>query len=200
MGRLILVRHGESAGNRDRIFATSPHDLPLTELGYGQASEAGQLIAARFHPELVVSSEMLRASETARVIADVLKVPLRLQPDLHEREIGAHRGRSYDSLLSEPDYDHERPWAWKPRGGESYEGVQARVGPILDRLATEHADNDIVVVSHGGVMTCLWAYVTGSWEGAYVPPNCGIVLLQHNARGYGAPLIIDGESVDHAGG
>ena len=200
MGKLILVRHGESAGNRDRIFAISPHDVPLTELGYAQASEAGQLIAARFHPELVVSSEMLRASETARVIADVLGVPLHIEPDLHEREVGAHRGRSYDSLGQEPDFDPQRAWAWIPRGGESYEGVQARVGPILDRLATEHADKDIVVVSHGGVMTCLWAYVTGNWEGAYVPPNCGIVLMEHHAQGYGAPLIIDGESADHAGG
>ena len=98
MSKLILVRHGESSGNRDRIFAISPHDLPLTELGYAQASEAGQLIAARFQPELVVSSDMRRASETARVIAGALGLPLQFEPDLHEREIGAHRGRSYDSL------------------------------------------------------------------------------------------------------
>jgi hypothetical protein len=49
-------------------------------------------------------------------------------------------------------------------------------------------------------MTCLWAYVTGSWDGAYVPPNCGIVLFERDAQGYAAPLIIDGESTDHAGG
>ena len=125
-------------------------------------------------------------------------MPLRVEPDLHEREIGAHRGRPYDSFLSEPDYDPQRPWAWKPQGGESYEEVQARVGPILDRLAA--ADSEIVVVSHGGVMTCLWAYVTGRWEGAYVPPNCGIVVVEHGVRGYSAPLIVDGEPADHAGG
>lgn len=198
--RLILVRHGESAGNRDRIFAVSPHDLPLTELGYRQASEAARLIAARFHPKLVVSSEMLRASETARIISGALGLPLRLEADLHEREIGAHRGRSYDSFLSEPDYDPQRPWAWKPQGGESYEEVQARVGPILDRLAAAGAGSETIVVSHGGVMTCLWAHVTGRWEGAYVPPNCGIVLIEHGPLGYGAPLIIDGDAADHAGG
>ena len=200
MSKLILVRHGESAGNRDRIFAVSPHDLPLTELGYTQASGAARLIAARFHPRRVVSSEMLRARETARVIAAALDLPLRLEPDLHEREIGAHRGRPYDSFLSEPDYDPLHPWAWKPRGGESYEEVQARVGPILDRLAAEDPDGETVVVSHGGVMTCLWAYVTGRWEGAYVPPNCGIVVVEHGVRGYSAPLIVDGEPADHAGG
>jgi probable phosphoglycerate mutase len=200
MGRLILVRHGESAGNRDRIFALSPHDLPLTELGYRQAAGAAHIIAARFNPRLVVSSEMLRASETARIIAGALDVPLQLEPNLHEREIGAHRGRSYDSPLAEPAYDPLRPWAWKPEGGESYEEVQARVGPILDRLAAAHADSEVVLVSHGGVMTCLWAYVTGNWEGAYVPPNCGIVAIEHGPQGYAAPLIIDGEAADHAGG
>jgi broad specificity phosphatase PhoE len=200
MSKLILVRHGESAGNRERIFAVSPHDLPLTELGYAQAKNAALLIAARFHPQQVVSSEMLRASETARVIAGALGLPLRLEPDLYEREIGAYRGRPYDSFLSEPDYDPQRQWAWKPRGGESYEEVQARVAPILDRLAAADPNGETVVVSHGGVMTCLWAYVTGRWEGAYVPPNCGIVLVEHSARGYSAPLIIDGETADHAGG
>jgi 2,3-bisphosphoglycerate-dependent phosphoglycerate mutase len=200
MGKLILVRHGESAGNRDRIFAVSPHDLPLTELGYRQAAGAAQIIAARFHPELVVSSEMLRASETARVIAGALDVPLQLEPNLHEREIGAYRGRPYGSFLSEPDYDPLRPWAWKPEDGESYEDVQTRVGPILDRLAAAHADSEVVLVSHGGVMTCLWAHVTGSWEGAYVPPNCGIVMVAYGPQGYAAPLIVDGEATEHAGG
>ncbi len=120
---------------------------------------------------------------------------------MHEREIGAHRGRSYDSFLTEPDYDPQRPWAWKPEGGESYEEVQARVGPILDRLAAEHPGGDIVVVSHGGVMTCLWAYVTGRWDNTYVPPNCGIVLIEHGPPGYSQPLIIDdGERTLDAGG
>jgi broad specificity phosphatase PhoE len=192
VSNIILVRHGESSGNRDRIYAVSPHDLPLTELGYRQAQHAAQRIAELFDPRLVVTSAYKRASETARIIAGVLGQPLEFEPNLHEREFGAHRGRSYDSFLTEPDYDPRRPWAWKPQGGESYEEVQARVGPILDRLAAAHSGKDVVVVSHGGVMACLWAYVTGRWEGAYVPPNCGIVLIEHTAQGYSQPRVIDG--------
>jgi broad specificity phosphatase PhoE len=191
MSNLILVRHGESAGNKERIFATSPHDLPLTELGYAQALAAARRIAELFHPKIVVSSAYIRASETARVIAGALGVPLDVQLDLHEREVGVHRGRSYDSFLDAPDYDAARPWAWKPEGGESYEQVQARVGPILDRLAKVHADKDIVIVSHGGVMTTLWAYVAGTWEEAYVPPNCGMVVIEHGPKGYSKPRVID---------
>lgn len=201
MSKLILVRHGESSGNQERIFAVSPHDLPLTELGYRQAQQTAQLIATLFQPELVVTSVYRRASETARIIAGALGLPLECEADLHERDIGAHRGRSYDSFLTEPDYDPQRPWAWKPQGGESYEEVQARVGPILDRLAAAHPAKDVVVVSHGGVMTCLWAYVTGRWDGAYVPPNCGIVLIEHGPNGYSSPLIVAGEDgAEDAGG
>jgi probable phosphoglycerate mutase len=187
MSKLILVRHGESSGNRDRIYAVSPHDLPLTELGYRQAQEAARRIAELFNPQLVVTSAYKRASE--------------FEPNLHEREFGAHRGRSYDSFLTEPDYDSRRPWAWKPQGGESYEDVRARVGPILDRLAAAHPGEDVVVVSHGGVMACLWAHVTDRWEDAYVAPNCGIVLIEHTPKGYLPPRVIDGaQSANHAGG
>ncbi len=201
MSKLILVRHGESSGNRDRIYATSPHDLPLTELGYRQAQESARRIAELFRPELVVTSAYRRASETARIIAGALALPLEIEPNLHEREIGAHRGREYDSFLTEPDYDPQRPWAWKPDGGESYEDVQARVAPILDRLAAAHPAKDVIVVSHGGVMLCLWAYVAGRWDDAHVPPNCGIVVIEHGPRGYSQPRVIDpAGSVKHAGG
>src|ERR1700721_885264 len=163
MSKLILVRHGESFGNRDRIYAVSPHDLPLTELGYRQAQHAALRIAELFHPRLVVTSAYKRASETARIIAGVLGQPLEVEPDLHEREFGAHRGRSYDSFLTEPDYEPQRPWAWKPQGGESYEDVQARVGPILDRLPAAPAGKGGGVVSDGGGVACVWGGVPGSW-------------------------------------
>lgn len=192
MSKLILVRHGESSGNRDRIYATSPHDLPLTELGYFQAQDVAGRIAALFQPQIVVTSAYRRASETARIIAGALGLPLQIEADLHEREIGAHRGRAYDSFLTEPDYDPLRPWAWRPEGGESYEEVQARVGPVLDRLAAAHPSKDVIVVSHGGVMACLWSYVTGSWDDTHVPPNCGLVLIEHGSSGYSLPRVIDG--------
>ncbi len=201
MGNIILVRHGESRGNRERVFADSPHDLPLTDVGYRQAHAAAHRIGELFKPSLVVTSDYLRARETARVIAEALAVPLRVELNLHEREVGAHRGMSYDSLAQAPDYDAIRPWAWQPKGGESYEEVQARVAPIMDRIAAAHADDDVVLVSHGGVMVTLWAHAAGDWSGAHVPPNCGIVLIAHGPTGYSPPRVIGAQaSVADAGG
>ena len=201
MGKLILVRHGESAGNRDRIFANDPHSLPLTELGYTQASEVALLIGSRFNAQLVVSSPYVRARETARVIASTLKLPLSIEPDLYEREVGAHRGQSYDSLASAPNYDPQRPWAWRPEGGESFLDVEGRVAPILHRLRAEHRERDVVVVSHGGVMLTLWSHILKRWDAAYIAPNCGVLLIEHGPEGFKDPLIIDAaEAAADAGG
>ena len=201
MGKLILVRHGESVGNRERIFTTTPHELALTELGYEQARSAGHFIASRFKTEVVVSSPYTRARETARVIAEVLTLPVEIEPYLHERDVGSLKGQSYESILTAPGFDPQRPWLWEPPDGESYEDVKNRVGPILDRLAITHPTRDVVVVSHGGVMMALWAHVTGIWDNAHVPPNCGIIVVEHHSKGYMAPQIIgEGVSAKDAGG
>ena len=201
MGKLILVRHGESEGNRDRMFAVEPRPLPLTELGYRQAREAGEKIACLFKPCKVVASNYLRAHETARVIAERFGMSVDTEDQLHEREVGELRGRSYDSIRSSPDYDPQRFWAWTPKGGESFLDVSKRVVPIIHRLAQMHLGRDVVVVSHGGVMKTLWAHFTGDWHGAYTPPNCGIVLVEHSAQGYGQPTVVgEWAGADHTGG
>jgi len=196
MGKLILVRHGESVGNRERIFTTTPHELALTELGHEQAQHAGQYIASNFKTEVVVTSPYIRARETARIIAEILKLPLEIEPYLHERDVGTLKGQPYESVFAAPGYDPQRPWLWEPPGGESFEDVKRRVGPILDRLATAHPTRDVVVVSHGGVMMALWAHVTGVWDNAHVPPNCGIILIEHHSKGYMAPQVIGAEARD----
>jgi broad specificity phosphatase PhoE len=72
--------------------------------------------------------------------------------------------------------------------------VRARVAPVLDRIVMKHPHDDLVIVSHGGVMRCTWAHVTGKWEGAHVPPNCGIVLIEHQAGEYQAPQVVHGHA------
>jgi broad specificity phosphatase PhoE len=95
-------------------------------------------------------------------------------------------------LHAAPDFDAARPWAWRPAQGESYDDVRARVGPVMDRIAREHPNGDVIIVSHGGVMLALWAYAAGSWDAAHAPPNCGIVLIEHDSNGYSMPQVISG--------
>ena len=200
MGRLVLVRHGESEGNVTRIFTTSPMTLALTELGRKQALEAAGVIQAISDPRIVIASPYVRARDTGAIIAKELNLSLEIRAGLHERETGEFAGRPYESIFEAEGYDHSRPWTWVPPGGESYEHVRDRVGPILDELVARFSDDD-VVVSHGGVMVSMWAHMTGRWDDAHVPANCGIVLVEHRQGQFLRPQLIGNQqSQRDAGG
>ena len=71
----------------------------------------------------------------------------------------------------------------------------------LDSVADSNTNKEVIVVSHGGVMMCLWAYAAGSWDDAHAPSNCGMVLIEHGPKGYSLPRVIDDAiSVKDAGG
>ncbi|HUN59071.1 MAG TPA: histidine phosphatase family protein [Candidatus Binataceae bacterium] len=192
-GRLILVRHGESEGNRDRRFTISS-EVELTEKGIQQAHEVAQRIKARFQPELIISSSFRRAWQTSAIIADELNLPIEVVEDIHERDLGTLRGESYDRLRElvklAPDFDPKQGWLWRPEGGESYEDVRLRVTAAFDKLRGRFPEHEVVIVSHGGVMLSMWAHITGKWEGSHLPPNCGIVLVEHDGERFDMPQII----------
>ena len=200
MGKLMMVRHGESEGNAVRRFTTSP-EAKITELGRRQAYEAALKIKELFRPSLIIASTYARARETGRIIAEELGVALELEADFREQSLGRLAGQPYESVLADPTFDPARSWIWRPPGGESHEDVLKRVGPALDTVARKYAEHELVIVSHGGVMRSAWRHVTGSWDDAHVPPNCGIVLIEHQAGRYARPRIVHGESsVRESGG
>jgi len=179
-GRLILVRHGESEGNRAQRFSPNP-DIRLTEVGVEQARESGRLIARHFRPTRVVASSYHRAQHTARLIAETVGYAgeILIEPDLRERGIGELAGEPYRSMREHPEYEVSRFWDWRPRGGESLADVQLRAAPVLVRLADAHPREDVVVVSHGGVMLALCAHVEGGWTRPRVARNCEILVVSH---------------------
>ena len=190
MGRLLLVRHGESQGNRERVFTRSD-DVPLTELGRRQARDAAERLATRFHARRIVSSPFRRAQDTAAIIAEVIGLPVDVEPALRERHWGELVGRPYGEARRHPDYDPTRYWEWRPPGdGETLAEVALRAGAVLDRIAATGDGEDVVVVSHGGVMHALWWHVTGEWRTGRVVDNAGLVVVEHErGRWRGARLV-----------
>jgi broad specificity phosphatase PhoE len=189
-GRLILVRHGESEGNRDRTFTQSP-DVPLTPHGCQQARAAADRIAKRYAPARVVASPFARARQTAQIIAGVLALSVDIEPAFREQSFGVLAGQPYDALLNDITYHDGPRWNWRPPGGESLVDVHERVVPAFDRIARTYAGHDVVVVSHGGVMVALWAYVAGAWDGATIAPNAGIVVIEHRDGRYAPPVRVE---------
>jgi broad specificity phosphatase PhoE len=201
-GRFIMVRHGESEGNRERRFTISS-DVPLTELGRQQAMEVAGVIARTFKPSMVISSPFRRARQTSEIIAAELKLEIEIVNELHERDLGCLKGHSYDDLralvVKDPAYDPARGWLWRPDGGESYEDVRRRVVGAVEGLLRRYPGDEIVVVSHGGVMLSVWAHIVGQWQGAHLPPNCGIVLVEHDGQQMRPPRIVQGNQEGEIG-
>lgn len=193
-GRLILVRHGESEGNRDRTFTQNPQ-VPLTPLGREQARAAALRIAQQYRPSRIVASPYVRAWQTAEIIGAVLGLPVDPEPQLREQSFGVFAGQPYDALLSDAAYHDGPRWHWRPEGGESLTDVYERVVPVFERLTRASDETDVILVSHGGVMLAICAYVTGSWDGVTVTPNAGIVVVEHTGGTYSAPLTLAGDRV-----
>ena len=197
-GSIVLVRHGESVANRDRHFAEGG-DNPLTELGLQQARELAPIVAARFRPPVVLTSEFLRARQTATILAEHLNVPLQVIEGIHERDFGSLKGLPYqhywDMKKSDPSYDPARDWIWEPPDGESREAVRLRVIAALKSVAAQFSNQEVVVVCHGVVISSVFAHVTGNWEEAPIPANCGMAILEHEDGEFQRVEVVDGCAV-----
>jgi broad specificity phosphatase PhoE len=193
MGKLIMVRHGESEGNAIRHFTRSG-EAKITELGRRQALDAAVRIKLMFRPIRVIASTFARARETGLIIAAELGIPIEYEAEFREMSLGDLAGKPYESVAKYPTFDPKRSWEWRPPNGESHEDVLMRVAPVLDSVAGKYPDDEIVIVSHGGVMRAVWAHVTGKWENAHVPPNCGIVAIEHHHGRYREPEVVHGET------
>lgn len=192
MARLVLIRHGESEGNRDRVFTATP-EVPLTDAGRAQVAAAATWIAARYAPARIVSSPFRRARQTADILAAALGLPVTVEEDLRERSYGELAGQPYTVARETAGYDPARFWTWcPPGGGETLEDVARRAGAALDRVARTAPDHDAVVVSHGAVMMGLWWHVTGAWRAGRVARNAGVMVVEHEAGHYrGATAVED---------
>src|SRR2546427_7954961 len=127
MGRLLLIRHGESEGNRDRVFCRTP-DVPLTEEGRCQARAAGEWIAERYAPVRIVTSPFARARQTADILAGVLGLAVVVEPGLRERSYGGVAGQAHRGRPGDPDYRPGVYWLGGPPGGGRLVRGGARAG------------------------------------------------------------------------
>jgi len=173
MTRFFLVRHGETEWNKNRIIQ-GVSDIPLNDTGRAQAAAVGDILAAhRF--DLLVSSPLSRAMETATIIATRLGMPAPLVVgDLVERNYGEAEGSS--GL----DLDIRYPDGAEVPGRESREEVTTRVVRVLNDLAIRHPEADILAVAHGGVIRSVVEYAA---PGLHKEPitNCSVHSFRHIA-------------------
>jgi broad specificity phosphatase PhoE len=146
---ILLIRHGETAGNRNRIIQVP--ETPLSQRGLEQAARLGQRLAKAPISE-IWTSHLPRARMTAAAIEATTGASAREEPDLEERSFGDLRGTAYDDIDFNPFAD-----GYAPPGGETWEVFNERVDRMWEKIERHWLDrfskaSDVVhfaVVSHG---------------------------------------------------
>ncbi len=156
--RLICVRHGETAWNVEARLQ-GQLDIPLNDRGREQARRTAHWLAED-RPDVVVSSDLVRAQATASAIATFNRCPLELDPGLRERSFGSFQGLTHTEVAERWPAQAAR---WKtrdpefaPGDGESLTVFFARCLEATLRIAEAHAGKTVVLVAHGGVLDCLY--------------------------------------------
>jgi broad specificity phosphatase PhoE len=155
--KLYFVRHGESTANILMEFSNSGFKHPLTEKGVEQARTlAHSLTGIRF--ERIYSSPILRAMQTAQILAESLPSPLEISEALREWNVGIYEGTTDPAgwdlhrRVQEDWYYHQK-FDSKMPGGENFHEIRARFVPFIDDLVQQGKDTDqnYMLVAHGGL-------------------------------------------------
>lgn len=160
---LILIRHGETDWNRELRFQGHV-DVPLNDIGHEQARRLGLRLAGETVQHLI-SSDLMRAQQTAAPAAVQLELDIVTSAALREQHFGVVEGMRADEIQAL----HPRAWEhWlqfredhaMPEG-ESAREFHGRIIAALGRIATQHAGQKLLVVTHGGVLDMVWRTARG---------------------------------------
>jgi broad specificity phosphatase PhoE len=161
-GVALLMRHGETAWNREgRVMGQNP--IPLDDRGREQVANTIPF-ARLIKPELIITSPLIRARQSAEIIAGGLdKVPIVEDPQLCEVRYGRWEGMVYDDLVEDPDYLKyaERPIESETPGGETIVQVQARGVDAVMRAIAANQGRRVLFVSHGDIIRTVLCHFLG---------------------------------------
>ena len=152
---LLVARHGETDWNAiSRLCGRT--DLPLNENGKMQANVLAKALQKLQLPiDLIIASPLLRAQQTAGIVAERLNLPVQTEDRLIEQNYGDYEGGSTQN----PDFiQNKRQFAYRYPNGESMLQVGYRVYSFLEELKQRTELNRVLLVSHGGACRLLNTY------------------------------------------
>jgi probable phosphoglycerate mutase len=160
---LLFVRHGETDWNAEGRLQGHT-DRPLNEYGRRQARELAERLAGD-GISAVYASDLIRARETAEIVAARLGLEVVLDPDLREKNWGNWEGLTADER-AHVEFE-----------GESTEEHRARILRAVQRIVDAHPGERVAVVTHGGSLRRIQAAVSG--VALPVIENCSVWGLAH---------------------
>jgi probable phosphoglycerate mutase len=160
--RILLIRHGETAWNAERRLQ-GHLDIPLNAEGQRQAALLGRALADETI-DLIVSSDLQRALQTAQALALARGMPIALDRQLRERSYGGFEGLLH-SEIGERFPDEHAAWqarevdASLPAGrhpGETFRQFYARATSAVLAQAAANPGKTVALVCHGGILECAY--------------------------------------------
>jgi broad specificity phosphatase PhoE len=184
---VTFLRHGESEGNKSGVLQ-GQSDYPLTSVGVEQAQRlASHWKSQNTKFDLIISSPLLRASQTAEVIASSMKVPIEYDPAWKERDFGRLQESKLDEIDQRiPPVDFFHPYEPIGDNGESQLDLYIRACQALQNIV-RMPDGAYLVVSHGGILNkALYVIMGITPQGRNNSPifhfgNTGYAQLRYNS-------------------
>ena len=151
MATFILVRHGQTAWNREERFRGHA-DIPLDETGFAQAEAVAGRIALQWKPDAIYAGSLSRTLQTAQPTARLFNLTVHPETDLVDVDCGGWQGFSPQEVRTKWPAEYElylhAPREFQFPGGESLEAARLRAFKKVNQLAQEHAGQTIMLVSH----------------------------------------------------
>ncbi len=163
--RFFVVRHGQAMSNHGGYLSSWPEkngDVHLTDEGRAQVQATASALKAE-GVDLIVSSDLNRAKQTAELLKEATGAELVFEPRLREMDFGVWNGRSeaeYNAQFASTAEKMSKP----AEGGESFEDVRARMTAVVFELDRAHQGKKIAIVSHGDPIWILETALTGAWS------------------------------------
>ena len=186
---LHLIRHGQTDWNEERRVQ-GQSDSRLTQLGREQAIELRQRIQLVEFDKVFCSSSF-RTRQTAANLFPERRVEIEYLDNLREIFLGPWEGTLYDEIeRREPDsFRHfwEEPHLFDVEGAESFYELQNRAVAAVERIAEQHLEQQIAVVSHGALIKTILCHVENlPMSALWTPPhmhNCAHSIIRFSANG-----------------
>lgn len=150
MTSIYLVRHGQTAWNKEEIFR-GRRDIPLNETGLKEGELAGEYLRKK-EIHVIYSSPLSRALQTAQKIGQFHNLDIRPLNGIIDMSFGGWEGKSLKKV-QEKDEERYRLWIEEPHrvkfpGGENLEEVRTRSMAALEEVVQNHPGKTLVLVSH----------------------------------------------------
>lgn len=183
---ILFIRHGQTDWNMAGKWQGFT-DIPLNAVGRAQAEMLAVRVAT-WPIKAVYSSDLERAAETGRVIAQKLAIPITLDAAWRERGLGQLEGLTREEIREQfPHLSLPRTFIEAP-GGESYLNLKKRVIEGYKRIVREHTGEMVAVVSHGGTLRLVISHILELPERIYAPftldGNTGISRVVIDEEGH----------------